>query len=263
MMKTYERVVNQLTTLKLKGVINTLDEAIHESESRQQSYIGFLSTLLNAELDYRIEKRYQKNMSGAHFPVMKDMDSFEFGKVKGITKMDVSQLMEFSWVDNHMNILFFGPPGLGKTHLAISLGVQAVAKGYIVSFERMTALVKLLKTADIQKTSAFRLNRIDGRNTDLYQFRDKLLNISITVIEHRDLRLNFPGSSDHFSMTCLDPLPIYVQTHKEILLCRQIVADSQYIHSHLSEDTRLKTSNPSNPLEELLDKTGIFIEIYE
>ena len=160
MMKTYERVVNQLTTLKLKGVINTLDEAIHESESRQQSYIGFLSTLLNAELDYRIEKRYQKNMSGAHFPVMKDMDSFEFGKVKGITKMDVSQLMEFSWVDNHMNILFFGPPGLGKTHLAISLGVQAVAKGYIVSFERMTALVKLLKTADIQKTSAFRLNRI-------------------------------------------------------------------------------------------------------
>ena len=48
----------------------------------------------------------------------------------------------------------------GKTHLAIALGIKAVEKGYVVSFERMTALIKLLKTADIQKMSAFRINRI-------------------------------------------------------------------------------------------------------
>lgn len=160
MMKTYERVLTQLNTLKLKGAISKIDEALNEAETRKQSYIGFLRDLLSAELDYRVEKRYQRNMAGAHFPVMKDIDSFEFGKVKGIGKMDISQLLEFGWLDNHTNILFFGPPGLGKTHLAISIGIQAVRKGYIVSFERMTSLVRLLKSAEIQRMAAFRLNRI-------------------------------------------------------------------------------------------------------
>jgi DNA replication protein DnaC len=160
MIKTYEQVISKLTTLKLPGIIRKMDEAINDAERRQQSYIAFLNTLLESELDYRVDKRYQRNMAGAHFPVMKNIDTFEFGNVKGIGKMDISQLLEFSWLDNHVNILFFGPPGLGKTHLAISLGIKAVEKGYIVSFERMTTLTKLLKTAEVQRMSAFRLNRI-------------------------------------------------------------------------------------------------------
>jgi DNA replication protein DnaC len=159
-MKAYGQVIDQLTTLKLKGVVQKIDGAVNEAENRQQSYIAFLNTLLTAELDYRIEKKYNRNMTGAHFPVVKDINTFEFGNIKGIVKMDISQLLEFGWLDNRMNILLFGPPGLGKTHLAIALGIKAVEKGYVVSFERMTALIKLLKTADIQKMSAFRINRI-------------------------------------------------------------------------------------------------------
>ena len=127
MMKAYEQVVNRLTALKLPGVICKIDEAINEAEKRQQSYIGFLNSLLSSELDYRVEKRYRRNLAGAHFPIMKDIESFEFGKVKGIAKMDVSQLLEFGWLDNHINLLLFGPPGLGKTHLAISLGIKATS----------------------------------------------------------------------------------------------------------------------------------------
>lgn len=159
-MKAYEQTINRLTALKLPGVIRKMDEAINEAEGGHQSYITFLNALLAAELDYRVEKRYQRNLAGAHFPIIKDIESFEFGKAKGIVKMDVAQLLEFGWLDNHINILLFGPPGLGKTHLAIGLGLKAVEKGYVVSFERMTGLTRLLKTAEIQRASAFRLNRI-------------------------------------------------------------------------------------------------------
>jgi DNA replication protein DnaC len=159
-MKTYEQVQGRLSALKMKGMIKGLDRELNEAESGKLSYIGFLNNLLNSELAYRIEKRYQKSMAGAHFPVFKKIDDFEFGKVKGLSQMETAQIIEFSWLDNHHNILLFGPPGLGKTHLAISIGIKAVEKGYTVSFERMAGLIKLLKTSEVQRSSVFRLNRI-------------------------------------------------------------------------------------------------------
>jgi DNA replication protein DnaC len=160
MMKAYEEALQGLKSLFLKGMVKVFDEAVQESENEKCSYISFLNRLLNAETAYRVEKRYLRNLAGAHFPVKKNIDGFEFGKAKGITKMEVSQLLEFNWVDNKQNVLFFGPPGIGKTHLVIGIGMKAVEKGYVVCFERMTNLIKLLKTGEVQRSAVFRLNRI-------------------------------------------------------------------------------------------------------
>jgi DNA replication protein DnaC len=128
------KIVSQLATLGLKGMIKRLDEELSEAEKAKESYTGFLERLLTSELNYRVDKRFQRNMAGAHFPVRKNIDAFEFEKVKGISKKEVSELLDFRWLDNHHNVLLFGPPGLGKTHLAIGIGVKAVEKGYIVCF---------------------------------------------------------------------------------------------------------------------------------
>ncbi len=159
-MKAYEKTMHLLNSLKLRGILSKLDEEINEAETRKVSYISFLNTLLQAEITDRRERRLRRNMAAAHFPVEKTIESFEFGRVKGVTKSEVSQLLDFRWVDNHHNILWFGPPGVGKSHLSIALGIEAVQAGYTVCFEKISNLIKLLTTADIQRASGFRIKRI-------------------------------------------------------------------------------------------------------
>ena len=68
--------------------------------------------------------------------------------------------MDFRWIDLHENLIFLGPPGLGKSHLAIALSLKALHSGFTVCFERMSNLVRLLKTGELHRASAFRINRI-------------------------------------------------------------------------------------------------------
>jgi DNA replication protein DnaC len=159
-MKAYKNVVELLQLLKLKGMVGSLDEVVGEAEARKLSYLSVLNTLLQAEISYRAERRFQRNMAAAHFPVPKSIEDFRFGRVKGIIKADVAQLIDFRWLDNHENLLFFGPPGLGKTHLSIALGMKAIEEGYTVCFEKIVNLIKLLKTQEIQRSAGFRINRI-------------------------------------------------------------------------------------------------------
>ena len=159
-MKAYEQALHLLEALKLKGVVNCLDEELNEAESQKVSYLGFLSAVLNREISDRNERRLKRNLAAAHFPTIKRLEDFEFGRVKGVTKSDVSKLLDFRWIDTHANTLWFGPPGLGKTHLSIGLGAKAIEAGYTVCFERITNLVKLLKMAHIQRQAGFRINKI-------------------------------------------------------------------------------------------------------
>ncbi|MCK4817970.1 IS21-like element helper ATPase IstB [bacterium] len=159
-MKSYKDVLMHLKGLKLRGVEASLDSLISEAETQKQSYLGFLQQVLQVEIESRTERRYRRNITAGHFPVLKELQYFDFNRIKGITKTQVSQLLDFSWIDKKENVLFFGPPGLGKTHLAIALGYEAIGKGYTVCFERITNLIKILKNADIQRQAGFRVRKI-------------------------------------------------------------------------------------------------------
>jgi len=184
-MRKYQQIVNLLENLKLKGMIPNLDSEITEAEEKKISYLSFLDLLLKAEINYRTERRLKRNLAGAHFPVEKDLNDFKFTRVKGITKSDLSSLLDFLWLDNHSNLLFFGPPGLGKTHLSIAIGLKAVQAGYTVCFERVATLIKWLKMADIQRKAGFRVNRI--LKADLIIIDE----IGYTPIERKEANLFF------------------------------------------------------------------------
>ena len=184
-MKAYKDIVELLGLLKLKGMVMSLDEIIGEAEAQRFSYLSLLQSLLQAEVVYRADRRYQRNLASAHFPVPKSLEGFGFGRVKGITKTDVAQVLDFRWLDNHENILLFGPPGLGKTHLSIGIGMKAIEAGYTVCFEKIVNLIKLLKTQEIQRTAGFRIRRILG--SDLLIIDE----IGYTPIDRKEANLFF------------------------------------------------------------------------
>ena len=184
-MKAYKEVLTQLQALRLRGIVSELDELISEAETQKQSYLGFLHQLLNKELSDRSERKYKRSIIAAHFPVKKSIEDFNFGRVSGVTKTRISQLLDFSWIDKKENVLFFGPPGLGKTHLSISIGYEAIDKGYSVCFERVSNLMKILKNSDLQRTSGFRLKKV--LNSDLLIIDE----IGYTPIEKREANLFF------------------------------------------------------------------------
>ncbi len=196
-MKTHQQTLTYLKTLNLRGISDHLDEIVHDAEIKRDSYMTFLNILLNMEIGYRIQRRVERNMTGAHFPVIKTIKHFDFGRVKGIGKSEAVNLLDFHFVDNRENLLFFGPPGVGKTHLAIAFGTAAVEKGYKVCFERITNLMKLLKTSEIQKTSAYRIRRI--MKADLIIIDE----IGYTPIERREANLFFNLISETYEQTSL------------------------------------------------------------
>ena len=98
----------------------------------------------------RNQRRIDMNRRKAGFPVDKRLAEFDYRHQTTITKRQVSQLLDFRFIDERANLVFIGPPGVGKTHLAIGIGQEAIEAGYKVLFTTALALVEKLELAEIR-----------------------------------------------------------------------------------------------------------------
>lgn len=146
--------------LHLSNVKNNLTELLKEAESRHMSYESFLEHIFRQELKCRERTACLKRMRDAGFPYEKRLEDFDYSFMTSLTKREVNELAELNWVEEPYHLVLVGPPGTGKTHLAVALGIEAVEKGLTVSFTTMRQLLKLLTTEEENARSRSRLDKI-------------------------------------------------------------------------------------------------------
>ncbi|WP_287206870.1 IS21-like element helper ATPase IstB [Pseudoalteromonas sp.] len=149
-MLTIEHLTHQLKSLRLNHTAAQAESLLSMAEENELSYLQFADSLVKHELEARNKKKLESNRRGAGFPVEKHLEEFDYRFQTSITKRQVNQLLDFSFVDNRANLIFIGPPGVGKTHLAIGIGLKAIDAGYKVLFSTALGLVELLELAEIK-----------------------------------------------------------------------------------------------------------------
>ena len=145
------------------GLIHTrdaLETIIHEAEKAQSSYVEFIQDVLGGEIKYRQNKAKEKRIKEAGFPYKKYLKDFDLDFCQSITRKQLNQLSELTWVDGIYNLILSGPPGVGKTHLAIALAYHACEEGYKVSYTSMQSLMQVLRTCEVDRRSRAKMNRI-------------------------------------------------------------------------------------------------------
>ena len=157
-----QRLIALLETFGIKHAAKALPDLLESADQNSLTNKQFLLSCLETEVNGRNARRRKRNLSAAHFPPnVKQIEEFDPDELtEGITLSQIERLKELSWLDNHGNIVFAGPPGLGKTMIACGLGLHAVDCGYTVCFEKMVNLVKILDTADAERPAGFRLRNI-------------------------------------------------------------------------------------------------------
>jgi len=143
----HEMLLGWLTRLKLTAVRDQLDSLLDEAARRELTLREALAFLCEREIARKDERRIAMAVKIAHFPCVRDLDGFDFAAQPSLDPRQMRELAACRWVAHGEALLLLGPPGVGKTHLAIALGRAAIHEGYSVLFVTAPALVAALAKA--------------------------------------------------------------------------------------------------------------------
>ncbi len=159
-MSSFDLVKNKYKTLRFNSISSSLDILVKRAEDNELTYLQFAEMLVDHELGIREENRVQLNMRRAGFPVIKHLAEFDFIFQTTITKKQITRLLDYRFIENRENIVFIGPPGVGKTHLSTALGIKAVDAGYKVLFATAQALIESLDLSEMKGELKKKINAI-------------------------------------------------------------------------------------------------------
>ena len=152
-----ERVFSALKRLQLTQLRETLASVLSQAAKEQWTYLEFLDQILGREVDAKQGKRIQMGLQIAHFPCVRSVEGFDFSFQPSADERLIRELSTGNFIAHGENVLMFGPPGVGKSHLAIGLGRKVVEQGYTVRFTTATALLAVLGKAESEGNLAGKL----------------------------------------------------------------------------------------------------------
>jgi len=153
----YERLHNNLSTLKLNRIKEIMDNYLERAIKEDISLTEALDFLLNEEKIYKDETSLRMRTNVAGFPYRKSFEQFDFNFQKSIDLKTINELRTMRFINNNENVVFLGPPGVGKTHLSISLGLEAIKNRYSTYYINCHELIEQLNRAHYENRLKDRL----------------------------------------------------------------------------------------------------------
>jgi DNA replication protein DnaC len=142
-----ERLAEHLRKLRLVKSGERLEALLQEAAARELPYAEFLEQVLGEEVAAKTSRNIAMRTAMARFPFVKPLETFDFAYQPSIDRKQLQQLATCHYIEHGDNVIVLGPPGVGKTHLAVSLGLKAIEAGYRVLFTTAAHLIAVLTKA--------------------------------------------------------------------------------------------------------------------
>ena len=142
-----DTIRSMLADLKLPGALEASDEILAEADGGAITATEAIEKLLGAQISLRNNRRLQAAMRSSRLPAVKTLEEFDFAFQPSIKREQIQSLAELGFLERKENVVLLGPPGVGKTHLAISLAIAAAKFGRRVYYSTLADLVSGLEEA--------------------------------------------------------------------------------------------------------------------
>jgi DNA replication protein DnaC len=149
---TLDRIRRNLVGLKMARALEVLDQTVRQIERGEMTALDAIDTLLTEELTLRQNRRVKMALMTARITAVKTLASFDFAFQPSLDRNRILTLAQLDFIDRHEAVHLLGPPGTGKSHLAVALGVEAIKAGRSVYFSTLADLIASLAKAEREGT---------------------------------------------------------------------------------------------------------------
>jgi len=182
---TYTQLVDNLEYLKLKQMITHLNDVVDFINKNNLSFVDGLIKLTTHEIDFKEANMIRSMVKVGAFPHHKELKDFDFEFQPSVNKQQMLDFTSLRFLENQENIVFYGPSGVGKTHLATSIGIAAAKKRYSTYFIKCHDLLQQLKRSKLE-------NRLDSRLKHFLKYKVLVIDeLGYLPIDKDDSKLFF------------------------------------------------------------------------